>query len=100
VVTQMAPHRLFGIPEVLAEITRYVGVGYRGYGKEFRRRRKHLLWTALSCKAFSSHALDVLWRELDSLLPLLKLLPGLRRLGDSDVWVSNPHLLMGISASS
>jgi hypothetical protein len=97
-VTQMAPHRLLGIPEILAEIIRYVGVGYLGHDKDSEaQRRKQLLWTALSCKAFSPHALDVLWEKLDSLLPLLKLLPGFQRV--DDVWVSNP-LLMGISASS
>lgn len=34
----------------------------------------HLLSVALSCKSFRDPALDVLWRSLDSWIPLLKLL--------------------------
>ena len=37
-----------------------------------------ILNVALTCKAFREVALDALWEELDSLLPLLKLLPALR----------------------
>lgn len=37
--------------------------------------RKGLLNIALTCKAFLEPALDTLWESLDSLLPLLKLLP-------------------------
>ena len=40
--------------------------------------RSYLRWAALSCRAFSRPALNALWRTLDSLLPLLKLLPSLK----------------------
>lgn len=35
-----------------------------------------LFHTSLACKAFLEPALDMLWESLDSLLPLLKLLPS------------------------
>ena len=37
-----------------------------------------LLNAALTCKGFLDVALDALWEELDSLVPLLKLLPALQ----------------------
>ena len=40
--------------------------------------RQCLLNTALTCKYFLYAALDALWEELDSLVPLLKLLPALQ----------------------
>ena len=40
--------------------------------------RTSLLNAALTCKDFLDVALDVLWEELDSLVPLLKLLPALQ----------------------
>ena len=42
------------------------------------RKYRCLLNVALTCKAFLEVALDALWEELDSLLPLLKLLPALQ----------------------
>jgi hypothetical protein len=87
----MAPHRIFGIPEILAEIMTYVDTGRAC-------RQKWLLWIALSCKAFSSHALDILWVELESLLPLLKLLPGFQEV--DGVWVSIANLPLPILLSS
>lgn len=39
-----------------------------------RRRARHdLLNVVLVCRVFASHALDVLWRELDDLLPVMQL---------------------------
>ena len=43
-----------------------------------------LLNAALACKDFLGVALDALWENLDSLVPLLKLLPALQRLEDED----------------
>ena len=42
------------------------------------KKRQWLLNVALTCKDFLDVALDALWEELDSLVPLLKLLPGLQ----------------------
>ena len=41
-------------------------------------RYRCLLNAALTCKDLLDVALDALWEELDSLLPLLKLLPALQ----------------------
>lgn len=42
--------------------------------EEQRRRARHdLLNVVLVCQLFASHALDVLWRELDDLLPVMQL---------------------------
>ncbi|KAJ6540326.1 hypothetical protein B0H19DRAFT_959324, partial [Mycena capillaripes] len=38
--------------------------------------RKRLLSAALTCKSFCPTALDILWRNMDNLVPLLKLLPS------------------------
>jgi hypothetical protein len=44
-----------------------------------------LLNVALTCKDFLDEALDALWEELNSLLPLLKLLPALQFENDAYV---------------
>jgi hypothetical protein len=43
-----------------------------------KKNRRCFLNAALTCKYFLDVALDALWEELDSLVPLLKLLPGLQ----------------------
>ena len=40
--------------------------------------RRWLFYVALTCKDFLDVALDALWEELNSLLPLLQLLPSLQ----------------------
>ncbi|KAJ7114722.1 hypothetical protein C8R44DRAFT_740096 [Mycena epipterygia] len=40
-------------------------------------RQKSLLSIALTCKTLSEHALDFLWRDLASLIPVLRLIPSL-----------------------
>ena len=44
-----------------------------------------LLNAALTCKDFLEVALDAIWENLDSMVPLLKLLPGLQLEGNSYV---------------
>ena len=44
-----------------------------------------LLNAALTCKDFQDEALDALWEELDSLVPLLKVLPALQMEDDTYV---------------
>lgn len=46
---------------------------------------QHLLWAALTCKTFLEPALDVLWRTMNSLIPLLKLLPSFQLVLDTYV---------------
>ncbi|RDB17293.1 hypothetical protein Hypma_001931 [Hypsizygus marmoreus] len=45
----------------------------------------HLLWAALTCKAFLEPALNVLWRSASSLVPLLNLLPTFQLVQDTYV---------------
>lgn len=46
---------------------------------------QHLLWASLASKAFHDPAMDVLWRSLDSWLPLLRLISILDINGSSIV---------------
>ncbi|KAI1788326.1 hypothetical protein LXA43DRAFT_1183975 [Ganoderma leucocontextum] len=43
--------------------------------------RNALASSALACSIISHHALNVLWRELDNVSPLLKVLPNYKRVG-------------------
>jgi hypothetical protein len=49
----------------------------RGYVR-IRKSRQRLLNAALTCKDFLDVALDALWEKMNSLVPLLKLLPALQ----------------------
>jgi hypothetical protein len=49
--------------------------------------RGDLARAATCSKALSVPALDVLWKSLDSELPLFKLLPGFQKTQRGDVWV-------------
>lgn len=55
--------------------------------------RKSLYWAALTCKAFTEPALDVLWRSMNSLIPLLKLLPKLFLIEDEYVCFQSSDFL-------
>ena len=63
-------------PDILNEICEYLhdeeddssGLAHTG--------KQNLLWAGLTCKAFLEPALDRLWRSLDSLFPLLRILPS------------------------
>ena len=45
---------------------------------DVKMKRQFFLNAALSCKDFLHVALDALWEELDSLVPLLEVLPSLQ----------------------
>ncbi|KJA23489.1 hypothetical protein HYPSUDRAFT_578000 [Hypholoma sublateritium FD-334 SS-4] len=47
--------------------------------------RKHLFQAALTAKNFYDPAMNILWRSLDSLLPVLKLIPGFQELIDPPI---------------
>ena len=66
-----AKHSFFKSPEFKAKTFFHLQVKN---GKKYQC----LLNAALSCKDFLEVALDALWGELDSLVPLLKLLPALQ----------------------
>ena len=53
-------------------------------------KRRCLLNVALTCKDFLEVALDAIWENLDSMVPLLKLLPGLQLEGNAYVCVIFP----------
>ncbi|KAJ7660753.1 hypothetical protein DFH06DRAFT_379510 [Mycena polygramma] len=44
--------------------------------QHLREQRQSLLWIALTCRATAPTAILLLWRRLDNLLPLLRLLPS------------------------
>lgn len=52
---------------------------------DYQLKRKFLLDLATVCKAFKEPALDILWEELPSYMPIIKLLPDLHRLENTYV---------------
>ncbi|KAJ7114353.1 hypothetical protein C8R44DRAFT_881199 [Mycena epipterygia] len=64
--------------DLLEEILRHVALADAAGPLAVKRTRRSLLRIALTSRAFSEPALHFLWRKLDNLLPLLKLLPTLK----------------------
>jgi hypothetical protein len=52
-----------------------------------------LLSMALCCKAFKDPSLDILWTHMTSVVPLLKLIPGVEEIEDSLVHASPPNMI-------
>ena len=67
-----AKHSFMKNPELKAMTFSYFQV------KDAKTKRRDLFNAALTCKDFLEVALDALWEELGSLVPLLKLLPALQ----------------------
>jgi len=65
---------------------------------ELLEARRTLYSLALTCRTLSGPALDILWRDLDSLYPLLCCLPGLHTRVD-DYIVSVYRLVLTACAS-
>ena len=63
-----AKYSFFKSPELMTMTFSYLQV----------EKRQGLLNAGLTCKDFLDVALDALWEELESLVPLLKLLPALQ----------------------
>ncbi|KDR66436.1 hypothetical protein GALMADRAFT_147866 [Galerina marginata CBS 339.88] len=63
-------------PDILDEICEYLAYEDDLDTEDAGISRRNLLWAALTCKAFLEPALDRLWRSLESLFPLLKILPA------------------------
>ena len=74
-------HHIFQIDELVKEITRHMFV--------WHTPQRFVLEWALTCKAISDPALDVLWETQDSLINLLKTLP-------SDIWEVNRRKLVSV----
>ena len=53
-------------------------ISYLQVKNDVKMKRRFLLNVALTCKDFLEVALNALWEELDSLVPLLELLPTLQ----------------------
>ena len=49
-----------------------------------RKTRQSLLWAALTSRAFLEPAMNVLWHEMESILPLYFVLPALRKKEEED----------------
>ncbi|KAJ7105567.1 hypothetical protein C8R44DRAFT_987579 [Mycena epipterygia] len=62
--------------EILAPI--FEEVGWHADLQALYATRTTLRSAALTCRSFCSPALDVLWRSIDNLLPLLELLPSFK----------------------
>lgn len=60
---------------------------------DVKMKFRFLLNTALACKDFLEVALDALWEELDSFMPLLKLLPALQ-LENKTYVCANVHVFL------
>jgi hypothetical protein len=52
---------------------------------QYLEEKKQLIRVALACRAFREAALDLVWASLDSLIPLLKLVPSTVLLSDAYV---------------
>ncbi|KAJ3514811.1 hypothetical protein NLJ89_g2149 [Agrocybe chaxingu] len=72
-------------PDILDEICEYLSYEYDNDPDDISRSRQVLLWVALTCRSFLEPALDRLWRSLDSLFPLLKVLPAFFQSDDTYV---------------
>lgn len=68
-------HRALTIPDIISEILEKIVEGKGG-----KRRAKSLLSMAHCCLDFRSPSLDMLWKTMDSLDPLLMLLTGALRI--------------------
>ncbi|KAH9942676.1 hypothetical protein B0H21DRAFT_520610 [Amylocystis lapponica] len=65
-------HRVFSIPEILMEIFQWLSPSRLSWTAASKIRLT-LYRAAFVCTAFRDPALDILWRELGSLMPLLKI---------------------------
>ncbi|KAG8944659.1 hypothetical protein FRC04_001623 [Tulasnella sp. 424] len=81
--TQMARVDPLAVPELLANVLSFA-------------TQSTLASCALACKSWSDVALDVLWRNLDSVFPLLEMLMGMELLGDLDY--PSPNSLQRLSS--
>jgi len=63
-------------PDILDEVCEYLAYDHDSPPDDVLTSKTNLLRLALTCKAFIEPALDRLWRSLDCLFPLLKILPA------------------------
>lgn len=68
--------------DILSHVFEYLGMDDGSPSEEEGTGRKHLYWAALTCKTFVDPALDVLWRSMRSLMPLIQILRPLELVGE------------------
>jgi hypothetical protein len=73
-----AKQSFFKSPELMGMTFSHLQVNLKKNDRDVNTKYRSLLNAALACKDFLDVALDTLWEELDSLVPLLKLLPALQ----------------------
>jgi len=88
-------------PEILQSIFEQFYDQNEDHGSRSQvQTRKFLLSASLTCRAFFEPAMDAMWRYLDSLLPILRVIPTLKRGGNGHyvrlhriqrVWISKLH---------
>ena len=90
-------HPVCQLAELRAQIFQHLVITPNPYSKTLKaenRLRQHTLFSlACSCQLLSEEALDLLWVRLPSLLPLLRLLPGLRQVENKVRFRTILHLI-------
>jgi len=80
-------HRALRIPEIVLTIMQMFSSSPRDFWFNFLPCDPTLFNAALTCRAFSEPALDVLWYYMTSLKPLFKLLSNFQSLNSNDLTV-------------
>lgn len=75
-VEKLARKRAMENQDILGEIFNVIGFILDKSGSQASKARTHLFYAVGTCRSFLHPALDVLWRLLPSVFPLLKLLPS------------------------
>lgn len=64
--------------DVSYEIFKQIACYDKAEKGSYQKARVNLISAALCCKGFKDGCLDVLWSKMPSIVPLLKLLPGIK----------------------
>ncbi|TFK31901.1 hypothetical protein BDQ12DRAFT_729119 [Crucibulum laeve] len=72
-------NQVLELQEALELIFGHLGPSSNMDSANRKKSRQHLLWAAQTCRTWSDPALNILWRELDSLYPLLSLISSLKK---------------------
>jgi hypothetical protein len=84
----MSLHPALADPDILRAIFGHVGSSCDSEGAGIGAQQQ-LARAARCCKAFSEHALDTLWKRMDDLIPLFKILPAFQEIDGA--FVSPPQ---------
>ena len=97
-MASLNPHNQTGLDDVTAKAsflknTDLKAMTFSHLPVKNDEKRRCLLNAALTCKDFLDVALDALWEKMDSLVPLLKLLPALQ-VKDGAYVCANAHIIL------